>query len=692
MNRKVQSPRAGFTITELIVASGISALILAGVVGSMAMVFRGWREAAVNSELNINLELALERIRQDMRLSSVGVGLMSFYPADAQRYTAISFPMAEDRDGDGLLDRNAENRIVWTRTVIYHVVHSTPNELRRTTFYPRATNSTPEALYAQLKQVAESSTTAGFAAGAMAGETVSSRIVFRNLTELYFSPPDAVFDGYSPTRQRASTVNFGSIVLDGGDHELAFKVIGKNPKSSGYKVQIDRFRVSLSGSSREGEIYVPANTHPRSPFYSFGAFGGSVTAEDMAGYGGAWSGNAQLVFNAWGPGSRINFNAFDDLWCDANFDDPGGVIANNCSVKWDTSFRSETPFIGDKVVSMDKGIAWSASVCGDTVVTIPVTNAIVVANTIYGGTNNPEMTIAMSGCSTRLLFERPDGNRLHITNARITDPLSGNSVAVTFNTGHTEVVVPVSGPSVIASDWIPLWEVDRDRNYVVSFTSAPQDANPWGLVGWQHSGGTTLSTINGSPAPTLVGLHALETGYPKQAIYRSGIYDTMCDNPNYKFLTWTHVEKFSDGGDIDIRVRAGDQPDLAGASWTAAYSLYDGYFQSNGANSLTHLPRGRYVQYEALLQCGIGGETEAHLDDPTAILRDVTITWAPALGLVDLEVDFGMGPDCGLVQVTLDGQKFVKSMLVELAIFKDGPRGVLTVRGHTEIRPLNTGK
>ncbi len=684
--------RAGFTITELIVASSISVLVLGGVVGSMAMVFRGWREAQVNSELNINLELAMERIRQDMRLSSVGVGLMSFYPADGQRYTAISFPMAEDSDGDGLLDRDADNRILWTRTVIYHVMHTTPNELRRTTFYPRNTNSTPEVLYGQLKKVAESVSESGIATAALDDEGANSRIVFRNLTELYFSPPDAIFDGYAPTQQRSATYNFGSIVLDGGDHELEFKVVGRNPKSTGYKIAIDRFRVSLSGSAREGESYLPENAHPRSPFYSFAAFAGSVGAQDMAAYGGAWSGNAQLVFNAWGPGARITFDAFDDLWCDANFDAPGGVIASNCSVKWDTSFRSSAPFIGDKVVTMDKGVAWSASVCGDTPVVIPITNVTAVVNTIYGGTNNPDMTIAMNGCWTKLMFERPDGQGLHIADARIINPVSGASAAVTFNTGHSSVVVPSTGPSVVASDWVPLWEIKRDQDYRVSFTSAPQGAGAWGLVGWQNSGGTVLATINGTPSTTLVGTHAIEVGFPKQAIYRSGIYDTMCDNPTYKVLTWTHVEDFSNGGDIDIRIRAGDQPDLTGASWTAAYALNDGYFQSNVANALNRLPKARYVQYEALMQCGFGGSTGSHIADPTAALRDVTITWMPDLGLVDLEVDFGMGPDCGLVQVTLDGQEFVKSMLVELEIYKDGPRGVQTVRGHTEIRPLNTGK
>ncbi len=682
----------GFTAVELLVASTVSVLVLAGVVSSMAHVFRGWREAEVNSELNINLELAMERIRQDMRLSSVGIGLMSFYPADEQTYTAISFPMADDADGDGLLDRDGENRLRWTRTVIYHVLHSTPNELRRTMFLPRNTNATPATLYAQLKQVAEATSDGAIAAAAMAGEQANSRIVFRNLTDLSFTPPDAVFDGYAPVRRRASTCNFGSLVLDGGTHELEFRVVGKNPKSSGYKVQIDRFRASLSGSPREGEIFLPANSHPRSPFYSFSAVGGSVTAEDMAAYGGAWSGNAQLVFNAWGTGGRLTVNAFDDLWCDSNFDEPGGVIASNCSVKWDTGFRSVAPFVGDKVITMDKGVAWSASACGETAETVPVTNLTVVENIVYGGTDNPDATIAMNGTWTRLFFARPDGYGLHVSAASIVDQATGAAAPVTFNNGQPAIVVPSSGESVVASDWIPLWTIDQSRSYLVRFSSAPQDAGPWGLAGWRHAGGTTLSRIDGVPTSVIAGIHALDVGYAGEAIYRSGIFDTQCDDPTYKTLTWTHVEDFANGGDIDVRIRAGDDPTLAGALWTTAYALYDGYLQSNGDNALSRLPKGRYVQYEALLRCGFDGNTAAHTNAPTAALRDVTITWAPPLGLVDLEVDFGTGPDCGLVQVWLDGQEFVKSMLVSLEIFKQGPRTMQTVRGTLEVRPLNTGK
>ena len=98
----------GYTLIEVLIASSISVLVIGGVSASMTHVLRTWRATQVTAELNMGLELAMEHMRDDMRLSSVGVGLMSFYPLDSTRYTAVSFPMADDTDGDGMLDRDAE--------------------------------------------------------------------------------------------------------------------------------------------------------------------------------------------------------------------------------------------------------------------------------------------------------------------------------------------------------------------------------------------------------------------------------------------------------------------------------------------------------------------------------------------------------------------------------------------------------
>ncbi len=681
----------GYTLTEVLIASCVSVLVIGGVSTSMAHILRTWRETQITAELNSGLELAMEHMRDDMRLSSVGVGLMSFYPQDAARYTAISFPMADDTDGDGMLDRDDEGRIIWTKTVIYHVLGTSPNEFRRTLFSPRSDSATSDALYAQLKAVANAMSSEAITAASMSGESCSSRTIFKNLTHLTFYPPSSIFDGYSPMRKRGSTFNFGSIVLDRGTHTLTFTVQDKNGDSSGYNIEIDRFRLGRARGALEGEIFIPANSHPMSPLFKYNVSGGSVSAEDMSAYGVEWSGNAQAKFVAGGVGSKIEFSVNNDMWCDTNFDEPGAQISENCSVKWDPTFASSPPYTGDKVVSMDKGIAWSAAGCGDTPYILDITSATTIQNIMFGGETRDDMTISMNGCWTKLAFERPTGYAINLSNVTISE-VGGGSSAVTFNDGDTSITITTNGATLIKSDWVRLWEIDREESYTVSFTSTPQGAGLWGLSGWQNDDGVNLSLIDGTPAPVTVGVHSLEVGYPKVAIFRSGVFDTHTEDPVFSKLYWTQIERFSEGGDIDIRVRAADNADMSDGNWTDANASSDGYFQSNGGNSLFNMRQKRYIQYEAMLQCGRGGVSEAHTNTATAVLRDVSILWDPPMGLVDLEVDFGMGPDCGIVEATVDGKTFTKSMVVELEIFKQGPREVQTSKAKTEIRPLNTGR
>jgi type II secretory pathway pseudopilin PulG len=682
----------GYTLTEVMVASLISVLVIGGVSTSMAHVFRTWRETQVTAELNMGLELAMEHMRDDIRLSSVGVGLMSFYPLDSTVYTAISFPMADDTDGDGMLDRNDEGRIVWTKTVVYHVLGTSPNEFRRTIFSPRSAKATPDALYRQLKTVAKAMSSEAITAAAMDGESCSSRSIFSNLTRLKFYPPSSIFDAYSPTRKSGSTFNFGSVVLNPGVHTLTFAVEGKNDDSSGHNIEIDRFRLGRARGALEGEIFIPANSHPVSPLFRYSVSGGSVSAEDMSAYGVEWSGNAQAKFVASGVGSKLEFSVYNDMWCDSNFDEPGSQISENCSVKWDPSFASSVPYTGDRVVSMDKGIAWSAAVCGDTPYILDITTATTVKNIIYGGSASDDMTICMNGCWTKLAFARPDGYGMNLSGVTISEIGSGDSSAVTFNDGDTSITVPADGAPLIESDWVQLWEIDREKSYAVSFTSTPQGAGLWGLSGWQNNDGVILSVIDGAPAPVAVGIHSLEVGYPKEAIFRSGVFDTHAEDPVFVKLYWTQIERYSEGGDIDIRVRSADNADMSDGDWDAAYWNDDGYFGSNGGNSLFRMKHKRYIQYEAKFQCGRGGVIAAHTNTPTAVLRDVSILWDPPMGLVDLEVDFGMGPDCGIIEATVDGKTFSKSMVVELEIYKKGPRALQTAKAKTEIRPLNTGR
>ncbi len=959
--------RAGFTLVEVLIASLITLTVTASALTLFVHGLHVWEQQSIVGELNMNLELALERIRADLRLSSVGIGLMSFYPQGSDTFTAISVPMADDTDDDGLLDRDDDGHIVWNRTVVYHVRPGTPDQLLRTEFEPRDPDASPEDIYKQLKKVVEASSFAEIQDAEMTGESVASKVVFENLVDLTFYPPDARYDCYAPTRQRGRTFNWGSIVLDGGVHKLKLEVVGKNTASSGYKVEIDRIRMSNTGSAREGEIYVPHHSHPTSPFYEYRTTSATAGAEQR-GTGWSFSGNCSMLANVTEVGGSVELDIYNDLWCDSNFRTPGGVMSSNCSVKFDVSFTNVAPYVPDVVVSMDKGVAWTAnSISDSSASTLIAGQTMLVTNIIYSGTNEIG-GLTMDGKWARVSFQGGLGAPTYITNASLIDVAAGTSATLTFNGGDTDGFAPSQG--TIWSDWAPDFVIDRNQDYRVAFQiggvgdldldlfvggssgqilhhenigtsmlpvwgggdsswggvtyvnhcgialvdidsdgdqdlfmggwsvgeiqffenqgsvavpnmvlidsdwngirhplsrptfadidgdgdydffvggqngyiefventgtpsepswgsvdttwmdirvlrhndplltlhySAPAFAdidadgdldlfvgryNPgditmfentgtpsipvfgvtntpyaglhvgeastpafgdidadgdldllvgdvdgtvtmfkntgdaanaiWGVTNANYNGidvgswstpvfaninpdlnslwreiATTnpVAYTNGVASSEMIAISQLEVGYPEEAVYRSGIFDTGMDAPHYNKLNWTHVEKFSEGGDVDIRVRSSDRSDMADltdADWQDARFGDDGHFQSNQGNGLDSLPKKRYVQYEALLRCF---QSAAHTNDASAILRDVTIDWPGPTGLVDLMVDFGKGPDCGVVKATVDGRDLMKGVSMDMEIFKQGRLKLHSAQGTLEVRPLNTGK
>ena len=248
--------RAGFTVAELIISVAIMTVVITGAFTAFIYGIRVWRNEAIISELHQDLESAMERIRHDLRLSSVGVGLMAFYPTNAAEYTAFSFPLSSPEGGLLRRDLNTNSpnygRIIWDQTVIYHVRPGSPDELLRTVFTPRNSNAAPHDFYTQLKKVALSTDLTDVQNAAHAGESASSQVVFRNLVKLRVRPPELLFDGYAPAYQRARNLNWGSVVLGSGNNMLTFTVVGKNPDSAGHKIGIDWFSLRPSASRREG--------------------------------------------------------------------------------------------------------------------------------------------------------------------------------------------------------------------------------------------------------------------------------------------------------------------------------------------------------------------------------------------------------------------------------------------------------
>ena len=680
-------PRGAFSLVEVMVAVSIIVLVITGAFSTFIYGLRSWQAETVKNEINIDLEGAMERIRQDLRLSSVGIGLMAFYPANASEYTAISFPVSTVTND--LLQREASGKIKWTKTVIYHVLPGDPDQLRRTVFSPRSTNATPSDLYSQLQSVVQGTNLC------LGYENCATQVVFQNLVNLKIRPPEIMFDGYAPSYCKAQTFNWGSAVLSNGTHNLTFTIEGQNTNSTGYKVGFDMFTLSPSASPREGEIYLPLNGHPSgSTFYNYSKVGGSVSAQDMSSNGASWSGNCQLTYDDAAVSNSITFVVPNDLWCDANFDNPPGIIASNVSRKTDDSFIASDPYIPDIVISMDKGINWTAAGCTDSNIPSADITADPVINIIYGGTNLAS-AITMNGEWVRVQFAAGTGTKkLYIENVTISQQGAGTN-AVPNTTSNLLFAgsdnIKIDSGTNVWSDWVPNYVINKDANYLVQFKlKGGSVAASNNAQAWVNSTVPVMSYMGGVPNNRIYSVSALEVRYPSQGLYRSGIVDTHNENPVYKKLNWTQVEPWP-AGDLDIRVRSGDQPDLSDAgAW-----VDPGYCGVNADNSIASLmtaslQQGRYVQYEALFAIDSTGLTGTHTN--TAVLRDITIDWDVPTGLVDLQVDFAKGPDYGIVSATVDGQSFVKGLEIEMEIFKRSPFGTNTAVGVMEIRPLNTNK
>jgi len=109
---------AGFSLVELSVSMAITLVALAISMAGMKYAMRGSSQNSVQNELDVDVQLAMERVKYDLRMTSLDQ--VFFYPEGPGPYSAMSFPMASDSDGDGRLDFDGEV-LLWNRTVIYHV-------------------------------------------------------------------------------------------------------------------------------------------------------------------------------------------------------------------------------------------------------------------------------------------------------------------------------------------------------------------------------------------------------------------------------------------------------------------------------------------------------------------------------------------------------------------------------------------
>lgn len=669
MNRK-----QGFTLLEVMAAVTLLVMALALALSGYMFSLKNINQGDVQNELDIDVQLAMERLKVDLRLSSLDT--MFYHPSGAGPYEAISFPMAEDSNGDGVMEQDDDGNILWDETVIYHIRPTTPNQLVKTTFQPRDNSLTDAQRQTQLESVVQH----GDGNSTYNGHNASSHVIFENLLHWEIEPKEGRFDAYSPTLSRDSS-SLGYILLDPGTHDLTFKVINKNSNSSGYKIGIDQLFVSPSYSAREAEAQLPASAQS----------GAAATIEYMP---GDWKGNYQLDFPATAVGNSLTLSLDNDRWEETNF----GALGYEAE---DTEFIfDETLAPNDFVIQLrGNDIAWTAAEQTGSFAGLCDTNSVFTNTHFYVHVNGAELLtngnwIAHNGRKCRLTFQAgpaPIG-KLQVSNVRIYEAsyqekvafsASSSSSLATFGGSSYTSLIMTNGATA-TTDPID-FEINATNNYIVGFylpnsmarhPAAWANQNTTDTECWIYESSILVETN------TIFGLKSIFASYPANGEYTSQIFDTHLPNPNYGDLSWN--ANIPTGTSLSMKVRSGDQEDLSDASDWSLVSASAVNPRSVGTSYK------RYIQFQAQLASNTAG-------DATPKLKDVTIDWAGERQLVNIGGIFTKGPNYGMFEISVDGDPLRSALIVDLEIYKNvlvmnNESRRITSSMQVELTPRNSGK
>jgi type II secretory pathway pseudopilin PulG len=689
MNKKQQY---GFTLIEAGIATTILTIVFAMVLSGTMYALKENLLLGTQAELDMDAELTIERLKYDMRLSSLDE--MYFYPTGAGPYQAVSFPLAVDDDGDGIFETDGDGKLIWDQTLIYHIRPGDPDQLRITTFSPRDTTLTDAERQAQLNSVVAT----GDGSSTHNGDNASSRVLFENLLEWQISP-QSVYDGYAAELRRDPNGSLGYCLLGPGSHTFKFTTIEKNVLSSNYWVGIDQLTMSSSHSSREAEDQLPATAQS------------GALAQSLYMPGGGWSGNHLLSFQASNTGQTFSITLYNDQWEETNFRGIG-YDADQTVVEFDKTLTPRDFVI--KLEGMEN--TWEAVVqSGST----NYTALSMATNDLRGAAvrlllRGSEMAsgnwISSSGARCRLKFRASGSGYLlaypvyiaecsSLTNITA-DAVSGTFQPITF-AGNGWTYVAANGSQW--SDWID-YPIDKEKSYLVSFilfdhpttifpAQWPELRDPtvqdtWMISGTNSPGTAELTAATWSTRSDVtatngvLGLEAIECSYVEEGTFTSRIFDTTMETPAYNEMQWNAA--VPSGCSLTMKVRTGATNDLSDAAVWSNITAVAGSPYTMTESDL------RYVQFQATLT----SDSSTHTNTPT--LKDVTIDWPGEERMVDLGGAFVKGPQYGAFTLEVDGEPVRTSLNVDLEIYKDirsftGTKR-MTSTARMELRPRNTGK
>ncbi|MFH1791533.1 MAG: hypothetical protein ABH885_06090 [Candidatus Omnitrophota bacterium] len=668
---KRSNANTGMTLPELLVGTIAGIVVATSLFSMWYFAHRNWAVQRMEIELRSNLEMAVEKLREEMRLSSTSY--ISLYKvAGESDYSAIGFPMAT-KDANGFYALNPDGTIFWDTTVIYHVFENPPGsgdlELRRTVF---TGNNSVLTVTADREAQLASVVATGDGSAAQNSANASTRVIFKNLVGLAIASSDQGVDLYSGTTERSDNIKMGSIKLASGDHAFTFSATGKNSMSGGFSFGIDTISINPSGCLLEAEYYTGIGT---TNIYAPG-----------------WSGNYYSEYSAAGIGDSVTFTLYYDLWREANW---------NASVRSNTLLTGTDPHVALAGADDLSTTFWDAAAQTSELSQDypseggqPSLDNYAVRNVLSGSTGNDFIDRDANEKKIRVKFQAGTTADFVISaawfaerSAASGEDAAGIPVQLLFG-GAASVTVPAGGEQW--SDWVE-FTLEDDKDYLVTFYTTSANFRYWkasaGVNSYYDNDPNDDSSSNAADAAASDWINytaspcifAADTGeqWPNVGTVTSNVYDTKVDGaslPEYGTISWEPTTPI--GTAITMEVRAGDLEDMTDATgWLSV---------SNGGSVPVACDGKRYIQFRATMTSSTPYANLPSIDN-------VEIDWPGDVKICEISCYFTKKSDYGIVGLTVDGNTLRRTYEFTVTVY-DFFRGTRYESSMTaDIEPRNTG-
>lgn len=634
-----------------------------------------WAAERNKTQLRVEAEMALERMKNEIRLSSSTY--MKYYPTEAP-YAGISFPNAT-ANADGFYTISAEE-IVWDKTIVYHKFYNVNEEkweLRKTVFAPRDNALTDTQRETQLSLVVANGE--GGISGVPNNSNATTETILSDIEEFDVNTEFVRFDGYSPTVERGSGVSFGTVKLAAGEHDIRFQVTGKNENNTdpnGYGIGIDYFSVTPSGCNREAEYYYPG-------YYTTGD---TVTKEYLSG----WGGNYALSYSANAVGDYITLRFYYDAWLECNFQslmqiDPNITVEGSdyalmlagrqsgSTTGWFVVNQAETTAL--------EGLGMANASIRDVIYNSEISETSNMIRFKFRASSTQPLRIdsayfgRMSTSGAEYDADPADyAFPLYFDNAPVEEGSFEETAGAEGAGTNTTVLIPAG--YYAWSNWLE-YTIDPSHgyNYSVTFHVANEAANCFGqywasswtpppfqsyVLQGNYTAFATWSSLVPAPDPPVASqsyIYALSDVefWKNEGNAISQIYDTKISGNSYAQIIWTGTEP--SGTDIKFKVRSSDNEDMSGAAdWSSISAITSSGSSVPGS--------GRYAQFQAVLS-----NSSPYNSYPS--VTDMRINWPGQTWIVDIGGRFTKKPNYGIFKVMIDGKELLKTLEVDTELRED---------------------